>query len=342
MNNPKISVIVPVYNVEKYLCQCIDSILAQTFTDFELLIVDDGSTDRSGEICDEYAGKDARIKVFHTTNKGVSAARNLGIKKSSADWLCFVDSDDWVESDYLRDLYGNGFSKNECIVCQRIFFEYECSHEKDKILFPYSNTILRAPFDVELVMKHKILEDFFVFAKLFNKVVIIENRILFCEDISISEDVTFLRTYLQYVKEVRLRSSFLYHYMKRNIISLSNKFHSSEEWIRASEVLMRANIGLLKSFAILNCDYAKKICTYNGLFQLYFACMNANEDNYSSVFEFVRSNKYLFDKYFHPFNIEQRLFKYLFFVNLIPCRWIFVVMKQYMRILKVGRKFYVK
>lgn len=77
--NPKISVIVPVYNVEKYLCRCIDSILAQTFTDFELLLIDDGSKDSSGEICEEYAGKDARIRVFHRQNGGVSTARNLGI-----------------------------------------------------------------------------------------------------------------------------------------------------------------------------------------------------------------------------------------------------------------------
>lgn len=116
MRSPKISVIVPVYNVEKYLSLCIDSILSQTFTDFELLLVDDGCTDKSGEICDGYAKTDARIKVFHTENRGVSAARNLGIKEASADWICFVDSDDWVEKKFLSDLYGNGFSQDECII----------------------------------------------------------------------------------------------------------------------------------------------------------------------------------------------------------------------------------
>lgn len=134
--NPfKISVIVPVYNVEKYLSRCIDSILSQTFTDFELLLVDDGSTDKSGEICDEYAKTDARIKVFHTENRGVSAARNLGIKEASADWISFVDSDDWVEDKYLSDLYGEGFSHDECIVCQSVFMENESSPEKIKFCF---------------------------------------------------------------------------------------------------------------------------------------------------------------------------------------------------------------
>ena len=105
MNNPKISVIVPVYNVEKYLHKCIDSILVQTFTDFELLLIDDGSTDKSGDICDEYAVKDARVRVFHTENRGVSAARNHGLREASGDWICFVDSDDWVENCYLEYLY---------------------------------------------------------------------------------------------------------------------------------------------------------------------------------------------------------------------------------------------
>ena len=98
---PKISVIVPVYNVEPYLRLCVNSILNQTFTDFELLLIDDGSTDYSGEICDEYASMDSRVKVFHTTNRGVSAARNLGINKASAEWITFVDSDDWMEKGCL-------------------------------------------------------------------------------------------------------------------------------------------------------------------------------------------------------------------------------------------------
>ena len=85
--NPKISVIVPVYNVEKYLRRCIDSILVQTFTDFELLLIDDGSKDKSGEICDEYAKKDKRVRVFHKVNGGVSSARNLGLDYAKGQWI---------------------------------------------------------------------------------------------------------------------------------------------------------------------------------------------------------------------------------------------------------------
>lgn len=101
MKNPTISVIVPVYNTEKYLPRCIDSILAQTFTDFELLLIDDGSKDNSANICDEYAAKDQRVRVFHKQNGGVSSARNLGLDNASGEWVTFVDSDDWIDKFFL-------------------------------------------------------------------------------------------------------------------------------------------------------------------------------------------------------------------------------------------------
>ncbi len=106
---PLISVIVPVYKVKPYLCRCVDSILAQTFTDFELILVDDGSPDNCGAICDEYAQKDARVHVIHQANGGLSAARNAGIDWvfacSDSRWLTFVDSDDWVHPQMLEWLY---------------------------------------------------------------------------------------------------------------------------------------------------------------------------------------------------------------------------------------------
>ena len=92
--NPKVSIIVPIYKAEAYLCRCVDSLLAQTLTDFEVVLVDDGSPDRSGEICDEYAEHDNRIRVIHQPNGGVSAARQRGVEKAKGEWICFVDADD--------------------------------------------------------------------------------------------------------------------------------------------------------------------------------------------------------------------------------------------------------
>lgn len=106
---PVISVIVPVYKVEPYLHRCVDSILGQTFTDFELILVDDGSPDNCGSICDEYAVKDSRVVVIHQENGGLSAARNAGIDwafaNSDSQWLSFIDSDDWVHPEYLQRLF---------------------------------------------------------------------------------------------------------------------------------------------------------------------------------------------------------------------------------------------
>ena len=101
---PELSIIVPVYNVEKYLPKCIESILAQTFTDFELILIDDGSPDRCGEICDEYAAKDSRIVVIHQKNQGVSAARNAGLDAARGTYIGFVDSDDWIEPEMYQTL----------------------------------------------------------------------------------------------------------------------------------------------------------------------------------------------------------------------------------------------
>ena len=101
---PLVSVVVPVYNAEIYISRCIESILEQTYRNFELILVNDGSPDRSGEICDEYARKDSRIKVIHTQNRGVSCARNTGLENTTGEYLCFVDSDDWIEADHIEKL----------------------------------------------------------------------------------------------------------------------------------------------------------------------------------------------------------------------------------------------
>lgn len=103
--NPAISIIVPVHNIEAYLKKCLDSILAQTFTDFEVIVVNDGSTDKSGEICDAYAKQDARVKVIHQENQGVSSTRNAGIARAEGEFIGFVDGDDYVDMDMYRELY---------------------------------------------------------------------------------------------------------------------------------------------------------------------------------------------------------------------------------------------
>lgn len=115
----KISVIVPVYNAEDYLCECIESILSQSYTDFELILVDDGSTDSSSIICDEYSVKDKRVFTCHGDNKGVSAARKIGFEQSTGAYICFVDADDTISADYLETLVGSSYCFDVvCSGCQ--------------------------------------------------------------------------------------------------------------------------------------------------------------------------------------------------------------------------------
>lgn len=122
--SPKISVVVPVYNVEAYIQECIEHICAQTLSDFELILIDDGSTDASGSLCDDYQIKDKRIQVIHTSNHGVSVARNLGIDRASGEFIAFIDSDDAVSADYLERLYSVAIAeKSDLVVCRLREFE---------------------------------------------------------------------------------------------------------------------------------------------------------------------------------------------------------------------------
>lgn len=111
--NYKVSIIVPIYNVQKYIYKCIDSILSQTYKNLEIILVDDGSPDNCGKICDEYASKDNRIIVVHTKNGGLSAARNVGLNKSTGNFIIFVDSDDYLENSAIEDCL-NYIKTNNC------------------------------------------------------------------------------------------------------------------------------------------------------------------------------------------------------------------------------------
>ena len=130
LKNPEISVIVPVYKVEKYLNECIDSILAQTFTDFEVILVDDGSPDNCPAMCDAAAERDERVRVIHKANGGVSTARNAGLAAARGNWVGFVDSDDVIDKTYLEKLYCAGKQSGaEIVACNLLFMREDGSKE---------------------------------------------------------------------------------------------------------------------------------------------------------------------------------------------------------------------
>lgn len=140
---PKLSIIVPVYKVEQYLHKCLDSILSQTFTDFELILIDDGSPDRCGEICDEYAAKDDRIIVIHQKNKGVSAARNAGLDIARGEYIGFVDSDDWIDPKMYESMLCDTYKDFDIVTVGaksyednniRIILAIDCEFDREKLL----------------------------------------------------------------------------------------------------------------------------------------------------------------------------------------------------------------
>ena len=149
---PKISVIVPVYKAEKYLHKCVDSLLAQTFTDFEILLIDDGSPDKSGEICDEYAEKDSRIRVFHKENGGVSSARQCGLDNARGEYVIHADPDDWVEANMLEELYAKAKEVDaDMVICDYwLDFHSKSICARQEIFEESPNVILRKLLRQEL------------------------------------------------------------------------------------------------------------------------------------------------------------------------------------------------
>ncbi len=179
--NPKISIIVPVYNVEQYLSRCVDSILAQEFTDFELLLVEDGSPDRCGQICDEYARHDARIRVFHKPNGGVSSARNVGIKEARGDYFWFVDSDDYVLTGSF-DIIFKAVQTEEADV-------YEFAFNRDNKKCSLANESFSLHCNDRIIRFYLRSPKFHLWNKIFSKKII--NEVFFIEGIAIGEDFLF-------------------------------------------------------------------------------------------------------------------------------------------------------
>ncbi|MGL5150605.1 MAG: glycosyltransferase family 2 protein [Clostridium sp.] len=228
--NPKISIIVPVYKVELYLEKCIDSILNQTFKDFELILVDDGSPDRCGEICDEYAKKDNRIKVIHKENGGLSSARNAGLDIAKGEYIGFVDSDDWIEVNMYEVLYNLCCDNDADIVSCKALNLYEGKdivkrfNEKKIKLYEGKINILDAHYNREF--------NFSLCTKLIKTKKI--NKLRFKEGM-ISEDVIFMiKLYNQIERLVyTTEQKYIYFHRKESITTsgisfkrLDNLYHS--------------------------------------------------------------------------------------------------------------------
>lgn len=203
---PAITIVVPIYNTEQYLPCCIDSILSQSFTDFELLLIDDGSTDGSSQICDSYAEKDNRIRVFHKENGGVSSARNLGLDNAKGEWVTFVDSDDWIEDDYFQI----PFDEKVDLYVQNWTFA-----NGDKTDF-YNKQFIGSK-DYNAFLKENIHTDTFrtVCCFFLKKKIIRDNCIRFDVHHRLGEDTLFVMDYYKYAKSIQIMDNSYYKYNRQ-------------------------------------------------------------------------------------------------------------------------------
>lgn len=314
---PLISVIVPVYNVEKYLSRCIDSILAQTFTDFELLLIDDGSKDKSGEICDEYALKDNRIRVFHKENGGVSSARNIGLDNAMGEWICFCDSDDYVRSDYLltfmnldmtTDLLSQGFYSENWMnsipktITQKegIYYDQECFQ---LILDMYKSTHLG-----------------YLWCKAFKKYIICDNNIKFDEGFKHMEDLDFILKYCLRVRSIANSSKANYEY--RYIYKSSEQYGEDD-----FKIYMNQYILLLKIANIYRSKDDVKLLLFDNIAYSLLSCLNKRSykehlsylkfyiDNFTDVL-YVNSNQPKIVRLFISLSCFRNIY-YLYIITIV-------------------------
>lgn len=219
----KVSIIVPIYNCEKYLKKCINSILNQTYKNIEVILINDGSDDSSGKICDRYAKKFTCIKVFHTVNSGVSNARNIGIKNSTGDYIQFVDSDDYIKSTMTEKLLKSALKNNsDMVICgYKTVFKYRT---KPEIVDNINRDYKINDFLYKLLEAQKFNYFNSPVNKLYKANIIKANNIIFRKDISLGEDLIFNLEYIKCSRNFSTIKECLYIYMvSNNTYSLTKK-----------------------------------------------------------------------------------------------------------------------
>ena len=250
-----LSVIVPVYNVEKYLRQCLDSLLAQSATDFEVIMVDDGSSDKSGDICEEYASSYSNFRVIHKKNEGLGMARNTGLEHVNADYVMFLDSDDYLDSDCIETLY-QFLQDNDVDLCKGGFKRVNDDGKiVDRISYDnqtFPESLAKSQFLPRLIGSSPTSHDSFemsVCGSIYSMLPIRENDLRFpSEKEYISEDLVFNIDYMQHAKGACVVNSLGYNY-RVNMQSLTTSYRKDrfdackKFYLSMHEKLRRLNYG---------------------------------------------------------------------------------------------------
>lgn len=222
---PKVSVIIPCYNIEQHLPKCIESILIQSFDDFELILINDGSTDDTKVVCESHAKQDSRIKVFHQENAGVSAARNLGLQHATGDLLIFIDGDDYIKNDYIEQLVNN-YVKGNWPICGMINVRNEnpiCNKDFQNLLDIYPERMISKSNFMDLLKYYSFSSPC---ARIYSAKIIKDHELKFDPKITYQEDLLFNLEYVQFIEKVTLLDYFGYYYIE-HMTSSSGRFHQN-------------------------------------------------------------------------------------------------------------------
>ena len=222
----KVSIIVPVYNIENYIRVCVESILAQTYASLELILVDDGSKDNSGILCDEYAVIDPRVKVIHKENGGVSSARNAGLRQAKGDWIMHVDGDDWIEPDMIESLI-EAAKATEADLVFSDFIKYGPNAGNNQLPSWNSDKIDSMSRYIAYVMTT-------IWGSIAKRSLYIDHSLKSPEGISYCEDFHLIVRLCHYAKKIANVHRPFYHYRYRPTSIMSNmsrKTESDEQWV---------------------------------------------------------------------------------------------------------------
>lgn len=255
---PEISVIVPVYNVEQYICRCIDSILAQTYKNFEVILIDDGSLDNCPSICDDYVRRDSRVKVLHICNGGVSRARNVALNIVSGKYITFCDSDDYWRNDWLESLY-LAISEGDYDVVSANYTsvdDFGTIHKRTE--FEVNDYYLKTSQDIIDFLSLKILCNalgWTVCHRIFKADIIKKNDIQFCETCgNFAEDLGFVLEYTLYCKTARGIASDGYYYVQRE----NSMMHTSADDVKLDSMNEISKQFGKKYFSVMENVFQKK------------------------------------------------------------------------------------
>ena len=206
MNNPSISVVVAVYQAEKYIKRCLDSIIAQTFTDFEVLLIDDGSLDSSGMICDDYAARDSRFRVIHKQNEGVSSARQTGLDAAKGEYIIHADPDDWAEPDWLQKMYEKiEEEKADIVIC-----DFERVYKNKKVHYIQKPRSLKNSEIIKDLLEEKIWGS--CWNKMVRRNIFIQHNVSFNPKMTLWEDIYVMCLLIAHGAKVTYLPVILYHY----------------------------------------------------------------------------------------------------------------------------------